>query len=97
MTIHFDVPNPITEFIRAQTVAGGFKSETEYLLDLVERDRVRAAKEEMEMDLLKSLDSGPGVVVTPEFWRQKREELQKRIDSGEFNHVAGHPDAGGDR
>jgi hypothetical protein len=85
MTIQFDVPNVISEFIRVQTVAGWFKSEGDNLLDLVERDRLRAAKEQMEMDLLKSLVSGPGVVVTPEFWEQKREQLQKRIDSGEFN------------
>ncbi|HUE74315.1 MAG TPA: hypothetical protein VMP01_25765 [Pirellulaceae bacterium] len=84
MTIQFDFPNPITEFIRSQTLAGGFKSETDYLLDLVERDRIRVAKEELEMEILKGLRSGTASVDPREYLRQKRAEIERRVASGEF-------------
>ena len=84
MTIQFDIPNPITEFIRSQTLAGGFASETEYLLDLVERDRMRVAKEELEIEILKGLRSGTATVDAREYLRQKRAEIEQRVASGEF-------------
>jgi Arc/MetJ-type ribon-helix-helix transcriptional regulator len=84
MTFQFDIPNPITDFIRSQTLSGGFKSEGEYLLDLIERDRICVAKEELEFEILKGLRSGTASVDPREFLRQKRAEIERRVASGEF-------------
>lgn len=83
VSLQFEIPNVLADFIREQTTVGGFKSEGDYLLDLVERDRIRAAKEQLEMDLLKAMNSGPGIDAR-EYVRKKREELSRCIESGEF-------------
>jgi Arc/MetJ-type ribon-helix-helix transcriptional regulator len=83
-TLQIQISNPITDFIREQTLAGGFRSEADYLLDLIERDRARVAKEEMELEILKGLRSGTAPLDPREYLKQKREEIRQRIESGEL-------------
>ena len=83
-TLQIQIPNPITDFIREQTRAGGYKSESDYLLDLIERDRARVAKEEMELEILKGLRSGTAPIDPREYLQQRREEIRRRIESGEL-------------
>jgi len=72
------MPESTEQFIQEQVSAGKFASASEYVVDLVEQDRRRGAKKELESLLLEGLESGPGIDVTPEYWEAKREALRAR-------------------
>ncbi len=45
----------------------------------VPREEVEQRWREIEAELVRGLDSGPAVEVTPEFWTERRRALQERI------------------
>lgn len=77
------LPEDLRAFVEAQAAREGFASPAEYVEDLVRRARDGAASgdehdEELEQLLLESLDSGPGIEVTPEYVSRKRAEWIQR-------------------
>lgn len=77
---HLEIQMPETTelFIQEQVSAGKYASPSEYVVDLVEQDRRRAARKELEGLLLEGLNSGPGIEVTPEYWEAKKQACLAR-------------------
>lgn len=72
------LPDEMREELERKAEAAGYSSIADYLISLVERSEDRDeevtaemlgfTEEELETKLLASLDSGPPIEVTPQFW-----------------------------
>ncbi len=76
--LEIQMPETTELFIQEQVAAGKFATPSEYVVDLVEQDRRRTARKELESLLLAGLHSGPGIEVTPEYWEAKKLEFRAR-------------------
>jgi antitoxin ParD1/3/4 len=65
--------------VRKRMREGGFSSVAEYIRTAVRADLERARKERLDVLLLEGLESGDGVEVSPEYWEQRRRELNARL------------------
>ena len=70
-------------FIDEQVASGRFASANEFVENLVEQARKHASRERVDQLLLQGLDSGPGIEVTPEWWRKKADEWAKELGEGQ--------------
>ena len=78
-TMNISLPDAMKAFVEEQVQQGGFSTASEYLRELIRDAQKHAAKERLEKLLLEGLDSGPGVEVTPEWWAERRRELERRL------------------
>ena len=76
--LEIQMPETTELYIQEQVASGKFSNPSEYVVDLVERDRQRAARKELEELLLAGLHSGQGIEVTPEYWDAKKREFRAR-------------------
>ncbi|MBW4563357.1 MAG: YoaH family protein [Mojavia pulchra JT2-VF2] len=65
-------------FVEEQVTKGGYASISEYLLELINQDQQRQAKENIEELLIEGLESGEAIEVTDEWWEQKRIRLMNK-------------------
>lgn len=92
MTITF--PEGVAERIEKVARANGYPSASEFLMKLVEEAEAEAAflaqlpgppglcprnRAELEAMLDAGMNSGPPIRVTPEFWEERRRELEARM------------------
>lgn len=76
--LEIQMPESTELFIQEQVAAGKFATPSEYVVDLVEQDRRRAARKEFEDMLLAGLHSGGGEEVTPGYWEGLKEEWGRK-------------------
>ncbi len=76
-SMNVSLPESLKAFVddRASVRYG---SASEYIRELIRRDQKAAAKERLEDLLIKGLESGEPIVVTEEYWENKRQELVRR-------------------
>ena len=74
------LPKELRAFVDAQAAHEGFASGAEYVQELVRRAQAEAEghDEELEKLLLEGLNSGPGIVATPEYWARMERELTEK-------------------
>ena len=77
-TLNISLPDSMRAFIEQKVADGNFSTASEYIRQLVRDDQKRAAQERLENLLMEGL-KGPRIGVTDEFWKQKKEELLKRV------------------
>lgn len=92
MTITF--PEGVAERIERVARANGYPSAAEFLMSLIEEAEAEAAflaqlpgppglsprsRAELDAMLEAGMNSGPSVRVTPEFWEERRKELEERM------------------
>jgi antitoxin ParD1/3/4 len=68
--VSISIPDAVREYAESRASQGGYKTVSDYLVRLIEEDRKRNAREELEGLLLEGLDSGPDLEPTPE-WRER--------------------------
>ena len=69
----------LREFVDQKVKAGGYGTASEYIRELIHQDqKLEEEQERLEALLLEGLDSGPGIEVTPELWKELRAELVGR-------------------
>lgn len=73
-----ELPATLKQFVDERVDSGGFGTASEYLRQLIEADKRRAAKEWLEREILEGLDSGDPIPVTEEFWQSLRDEVINR-------------------
>lgn len=76
MTI--SVPDSAKTLIEEQAAKAGYADSAEYLLSLVERDRSRGLREEIESKLIEAVGS-PSSPMTREDWDHIRQQGQRII------------------
>jgi len=84
MTI--EISEEMKEFVECQTTTRGYDSTAEFLRELIRKEQRRNAKAELEALLLEGLQSEP-IVVTPEYWAEKRARLEERVRMGQVKSV----------
>jgi antitoxin ParD1/3/4 len=66
-------------WIDKQIAQGGYGTVSEYFRQLLREEQKRQLREEIDAKLLAALDSGQPIPATPEFWDERRQELEQRI------------------
>ena len=73
-SMNVSLPESLRAF--AEERAGqGFSSASEYIRELIRSDQKVAAKEKLEALLIEGLESGKPIVVTEDYWAEKRQKL----------------------
>lgn len=75
-SVNVSLPVSIREFVEQQIASGEYSTVSEYFSELVREDKRR--KEVLEELLLKGLDSGQPIDVTPEYWEKKKAVLRDK-------------------
>jgi len=65
--------------VRKRMREGGFSSVAEYVRTAVRAELEQARNSQLEKLLLAGLESGQGVEVSPEYWEERRRELNARL------------------
>ena len=79
-TMNISLPDALKAFVDGQIAKGGYSSASEYIRELIRHAEKQAAQERLEAALLEGLESGEPLPVTPEFWKERRKELEKRLN-----------------
>ena len=82
-TMNISLPDPMKEFIEAQTSKEGYGSVSEYLRSIIREVQKRQAKRELEAKLLEGLQ-GPAVEMTREDWDSIRREALEGMSGEEI-------------
>ena len=77
-TMNISLPDPMKQFVEEQVSAGAYSSASEYVRELVRADQKRHAKEQLEQIMLKAINSGDPIDVTPEMVEEVRQRLHGR-------------------
>jgi hypothetical protein len=80
-TLQLNLPEGVKQTAEARAIEGGYDSVDGYITSLIEADEVAPISSETEAELLKGLNSGPSVEITPRFLADLRERA-KRKNSG---------------
>ena len=79
-SINISLPEAMRGWIDEQVKQGGYGTVSEYFRQLLREEQKRQIREEVDANLLAALDSGKPIEVTPEFWEERRRELENRIN-----------------
>ena len=79
-TMNISLPDALKAFVDGQIAKGGYSSASEYIRELIRHAEKQAAQERLEAARLEGLESGEPIPVTPEFWEERRRELEKRLN-----------------
>jgi len=76
-TITINLPDSLGDFVHRQSAERGIDEYFENILREQQRER---ARDKLEAELIKGIESGFGEPITPEYWRKMREKLQQHLD-----------------
>ncbi|MDI1254098.1 type II toxin-antitoxin system ParD family antitoxin [Thermomonas sp.] len=74
-TMNISLPDELKGFVDAQVAEGGYGSSSEYLRELIRRQR---DVEKLRAMLLEGFNSGPATPMEPEFFDRMRQRAKKR-------------------
>ncbi len=77
-TMNIALPENLKSFVQHQFEMGGYSSVSEYVRELIRKDQKERAREALEAEILKGLDSREATPMTADNWQAIREEVQKR-------------------
>ena len=75
-TISINLPDSLGDFVQRQTAERGIDEYFEKILCEQQREE---ARDGLEAELLKGIESGLGEPITPEYWQNMREKLRQRL------------------
>ena len=75
-TISINLPDSLGDFVRRQSAEQGIDEYFEKILRFQQREE---ARDRLEAELIKGIESGFGEPITPEYWQRIREEGQRRL------------------
>jgi len=77
--MNISLPDEMRAFVEEQLKNGGYSTASEYVRELIRNAQKEKAKARLEALLLEGLDSGDPIDVTPEYWRELRDEAHRRL------------------
>ena len=75
------VPETLQEFVLARVAEGGYKNVNEYVRALIRADQKNQAREVLDAEITKGINSGPAVPMTQEDWDSIRAEVIGRHEA----------------
>jgi Arc/MetJ-type ribon-helix-helix transcriptional regulator len=76
-----ELPESLRRRVEDRAAATGFKSASEFVRDLIERDLEQLAR--LEALALAGVESGPMIEIDDAWWAKKHEELERRFGPAE--------------
>jgi Arc/MetJ-type ribon-helix-helix transcriptional regulator len=76
--MQIQLPESISDFVEQQVAARGYHAPVDYLSDLIEADRRKLVRQQIEAEIIKGLESGPSTPFTKEDWESIRQEVISR-------------------
>ena len=83
-TFEISLPDALREFIECQVASGDFPDASAYMQSLLEQARLeqeRARIDALVLKGIKDVENGNGVEMTPEDWKQMRDEYLEHSGS----------------
>ena len=77
-TMNISLPDPMKQYVEEQINTGGYSSASEYVRELVRADQKRKDQDQLEQQLIQSLNSGEPIDITPEMLKDVRKRLRAR-------------------
>lgn len=77
-SMNISLPDDLKDFVD-QYIQGRYSTASEFIRELIRNAQKEVAREQLEKLLLEGLDSGESIEITPEFWDERRAELQRRL------------------
>ena len=74
-TISINLPDVLGDFVQQQAAGRGID---EYFEKILRNQQREQARDKLEAELMKGIESGFGEPITPEFWQEVREEGRRR-------------------
>jgi len=75
-TISINLPDTLGDFVHQQSAEHGIDEYFERILREQQRER---ARDRLEAELIKGIESGFGGPITPEYWERVREEGRRQL------------------
>ncbi len=72
------LPESLKEFVQKRVSEGGYSSVSEYIRELIRVDQKELARERLEVEILKGLQSGKATPMTRKDWDGLRTNLRQR-------------------
>ncbi len=82
-TINITLPDEMKTFVESEVSNGGYGGAGEYLHALIREQQKRRAREELEAKLLEGIQSGEATPMTPEDWKDLKQEALARLANRE--------------
>ena len=76
-TISINLPDSLSDFVHQQSTEVGLDEYFKKVLRLQQREE---ARDRLEAELIKGIESGFGEPITPEYWVKMREKLQQHLN-----------------
>jgi Arc/MetJ-type ribon-helix-helix transcriptional regulator len=76
--MQIQLPQYVCDFVEEQVAALGYRSAMDYVAELIEADRRRVVRQQIEAEIIKGLESGPSTEFTKEDWESIRQEVISR-------------------
>lgn len=77
-TMNIAVPDSLKDYVQQQVAKGGYSSASEYIRELIRADQKERARQALEVEVLRGLESGEAEPLTVDDWDAIREEVKKR-------------------
>jgi len=78
----------LDEFVAQQVAEQELADETAYFEKLAETERQRKIWDYYEQEVLRGLNSGPSIPLTPDFWDDIQAEVQQRLRTQQAEKTA---------
>ncbi len=79
-TMTISLPDTMREFVESEVTGGEYGSASELFRELVRERQKRKKQEHLETLLLEGLESGQAVEVTPDYIKQRRQTLRRKLE-----------------
>lgn len=77
-TMNVSLPETLKKYVDQQVERAGYGSSSEYVRELIRRDRIAQGERELAAMMREGLTSGESVVVDRQFWARKKAALRRR-------------------
>lgn len=71
-SLTISLSEPLKSFVEEQAAAAGY-SPGDYILSLINAERIRKAQATLEAALVEGLNSGPSIPVDQAYWKREKE------------------------
>jgi hypothetical protein len=78
----------LDEFVKQQVAERELADETAYFEKLAEAEQQRKIWDYYEQEVLRGLNSGSPIPLTPDFWDEIREEVKQRLQAQQAEETA---------
>jgi len=78
--LQISLSDAANRFIEEQVAGGAYQSPSHFVLELVEKARIQAAKDNLAKLILEGENSGDGVEFSEERWLARRAELLAEVE-----------------